>query len=68
MASGSRIAQVGQLLPPCNVSFRQECEAGLFESEPAADGWSGADVIDKEGVHGIANAIAQIVADGAHTV
>jgi len=26
------------------VSFRQECEAGLFESEPAADGWSGADV------------------------
>jgi hypothetical protein len=29
------------------VSFRQECEAGLFESEPAADGWSGADVIDK---------------------
>ena len=51
-----------------NVSFRQGCEACLCESGPTADGLSALEVIGKQGVHVIADAIAQIVADGAHTV
>jgi bifunctional non-homologous end joining protein LigD len=50
------------------VSFRQECEACLCESDSAAEGWSVADVFCKQGVHFIADTIAKIVADGAHTV
>ena len=38
------------------------------EMNQSAEGRSGADVIGKQGVHVIADAIAQIVADGAHTV
>lgn len=50
------------------VSFRQGCEASLCETERAGGGRSGPDVIGKEGVYVIADAIAQIVADGAHAV
>lgn len=32
------------------------------------EGGAGTDVIGKQRVHGIADALAQIVADGAHTV
>ena len=35
---------------------------------PWRKGGSGADVIGNQGVHGIVDTIAQIVADGAHTV
>jgi TolB-like protein/DNA-binding winged helix-turn-helix (wHTH) protein len=47
-----------------NVSFRQGCKA----CEPTAERRSGPDVIGEQGVHVIADAIAQIVADSAHTV
>ena len=50
------------------VSFRQECEACLCESDSAAEGWSGGDVFCNQGVHVIADTIAKIVADGAHLV
>jgi hypothetical protein len=38
------------------------------KTEPAVEGRSGADMIAKQVVHGIANAIAQIVAEVPHTV
>jgi len=50
------------------VRFRRGCEACLCESGPTAHGPSALEVIGKQGVHVIADAIAQIVADSAHTV
>ena len=49
------------------VSFRQGCEASLCKIEAVAEGRLCGDVISKQGVHVIADAIAQIVADSAHT-
>jgi hypothetical protein len=50
------------------VRFRRGCEACLCEGGPTAHGPSALEVIGKQGVQVIADAIAQIVADGAHTV
>ena len=50
-----------------NVSFRQGCEASLCKIEAVAEGRLCGDVISKQGVHVVADAIAQIVADSAHT-
>ena len=49
------------------VSFRQGCEACLCKIEAVAEGRLCGDVISKQGVHVVADAIAQIVADSAHT-
>jgi hypothetical protein len=43
-------------------------ETELCKSEADVEGRSIADVIRKQVIHGIADAIAQIVTDGAHSV
>jgi len=49
------------------VNYRQGCEACLCKCEAVAEGWLCGDAISKRGVLLIAEAIAQIVAFGAHT-
>ena len=48
--------------------FRVSIQGKDAETEPAAEGRSGADIVAKQGVHGIPNAIAQVVAEVPHMV
>ena len=50
------------------VSFRQGCEACCAGGESGPDGGSGPYVFRKQGVHVVAYAIPEIVADGAYAI
>ena len=51
-----------------NVSFRQGCEACCAGGESGPDGGSGPYIFRKQGVHVVAYAIPEIVADGAYAI